>query len=70
MTSFADIFIAQGLQRTIIEAAYLDLSTTNNAELLGNVQITVTWKERDVITQHSLKRILSIVRGLLDFIET
>lgn len=48
----------------------MDLNTINNAELTGEVQIIVTLKERDALTQYSQKRILSIVTGLLHFSES
>lgn len=48
----------------------MDLNAINNAELTGEVQIIVTLKERDALTQYSQKRILSIVTGLLHFSES
>lgn len=49
MTSFIDIFIVEDLKRTILKAAYLNLNTSNNVELPGDVQIVVTLTVRDML---------------------
>lgn len=49
MTSFIDIFIVEDLKRTILKAAYLNLNSSNNVELPGDVQIVVTLTVRDML---------------------